>query len=82
MDRGGWMLDVGKAELAGDDGGTGHWSGTLRVFAGSCLESKSLTALVELEDGTTALAQVGPMVSGPDQDLIAVKVVGIDPAPF
>lgn len=82
LDRNGMMLDVGKAELAETDAEAGAWEGTLRVFGGSCLQAKSLTSLVELADGSRALAQVGPKTADADGDLILVKVVGIDPAPF
>ena len=82
LDRGGMMLDVGKAELSTTDPDVSGWSGVLKVYKGSCLESKSLTALIELEDGATALAQVGPKTGSLAEDLIEVKVVGIDPQPF
>jgi hypothetical protein len=82
LDRNGMMLDVGKAELAVTDADSGAWSGTLRVFTGSCLQAKSLTALVELADGGRALAQVGPKTADAEGDLVLVKVVGIDPVPF
>ncbi len=82
LDRSGSLLDVGKADLAESDADTGAWSGTIRVFAGSSLQSKSLTVWVELEDGSRSLAQIGPMMGSAEKDLVAVKVVGIDPAPF
>ncbi len=82
LDRAGMMLDVGKAALAATDPATRGWSGSLSVFKGSCLEAKSLTSLVELADGTRALAQVGPKVADLPDDLIEVKIVGIDPVPF
>ena len=75
------MLDVGKAVLTESDPGPG-WEGVIKVYKGSCLESKSLTALVEMEDGTRALAQVGPKLASLAEDLIDVKVVGIEPRPF
>ena len=75
------MLDVGKAVLAEADPGPG-WDGVIKVYKGSCLEAKSLTALIELDDGTRALAQVGPKLASLAEDLIDVKVVGIDPTPF
>ena len=81
LDRAGMMLDVGKAVLTEADPGPG-WEGVLKVYKGSCLEAKSLTALVELEDGSRALAQVGPKIDSLPEDLIDVKVVGIDPVPF
>lgn len=80
LDRNGMLLDVGRGELAATDEWT--WSGTVQVFAGSCLENKSLTVLLELDDGRRALAQVGPKVADVDKDLIRVAVGGIDRAPF
>lgn len=80
LDRNGMLLDVGKADLRVTD--LGGWKGTLSVFRGSCLESKSLTVLIEVEDGTRALAQVGPKVADLESDLVQVKVVGIESAPF
>ena len=82
LDRNGSLLDVGRADLVVTDSEAGSWSGTLRVFTGSCLQSKSLTALVEQEDGSRALAQVGTMTGTAGKDLILVKVVGVDRAPF
>lgn len=82
LDRNGMLLDVGKGWFSADESEPRSWSGTVRVFAGSCLETKSLTALVELEDGSRTLAQVGPKTAELEGDLIAVKVVGIDPTPF
>lgn len=80
LDRNGMLLDVGRAELAATDAWT--WSGTIRVFVGSCLQNKSLTVVVELDGGHRALAQVGPMIAGAGKDLILVKVTGIDRVPF
>ena len=82
LDRNGSLLDVGRADLTVTDSDVGSWGGTLRVFAGSCLQSKSLTALVELEDGSRALAQVGTVTGTAGKDLVLVKVVGVDRAPF
>ena len=80
LDRNGMLLDVGKAELSATDEWT--WSGTLRVFVGSCLQDKSLTTIIEVDGGRRALAQVGPKVADAGKDLILVRVVGIDPVPF
>jgi hypothetical protein len=82
LDRNGMLLDVGKANLTVTDSAAWAWGGNLSVFTGSCLQSKSLTSLVELEGGGRALAQVGPMTGSAGKDLIFVKVVGVDPAPF
>lgn len=80
LDRNGMLLDVGKAELTTTDRWT--WSGTLRVFVGSCLQNKSLTAILEIDGGRRALAQVGPKVADSGKDLITVRIGGIDPTPF
>ncbi|HEY5685880.1 MAG TPA: hypothetical protein VIY70_10960 [Acidimicrobiia bacterium] len=82
LDRAGMLLDVGKAELQVTDVETAGWAGSVSVFKGSCLEAKSLTSLVELADGTRALAQVGPKTANLSDDLIRVRIVGIDPKPF
>jgi hypothetical protein len=82
LDRNGILLDVGKGWFSVDEDEPRAWSGTLRVFTGSCLEARSLTTLVELDDGSRTLAQVGPKQADLDGDLVALKVVGIDPPPF
>lgn len=82
LDRNGMLLDVGKAELTVTDSELGGWGGTVKVYKGSCLASKSLTVLVELADGSRALAQVGPEVGRLAEDLIDVKVIGIDTVLF
>lgn len=82
LDRNGFLLDVGRADLSVTDPQVGAWQGTITVFAGSCLQHKSLTALVEMEDGRRALAQLGPTAGRPQDDLVAVKVVGIERPPF
>lgn len=82
LDRAGMLLDVGKAELQVTDPKVGGWAGSVRVFRGSCLAARSLTALIELRDGARALAQVGPKTADLPADLIDVKIVGIDPIPF
>lgn len=82
LDLNGMLLDVGKGEFAVVDPDARLWQGTIRVFKGSCLAPRSLTCLVELADGRRLRAQVGPMVSDAGNDLVAVKVVGIDPASF
>lgn len=78
LDYNGWLIDVGKGEFAVDDEETGTWSGTIAVYRGSSLESKLLTGLVEIADGTRSRATVGPKVADLPEDLISVKVRGID----
>jgi len=80
LDRNGMMLDVGKGHFEVTE--LGSWAGSLRVFVGSCLQTKSLTVLVEVETGERALAQVGPVAGDAQGDLIDVRVVGLEPPPF
>jgi len=80
LDRNGMLLDVGRAELTAADEWT--WTGSLRVFVGSCLQNKSLTVLLEVDDGRRAPAQVGPKIADAGKDLILVRVTGIDRTPF
>ena len=80
LDRNGMLLDVGKADLTADAEEHG-WGGTLTVFTGSNLASRSLTVLVEVGGGARALAQVGPKRDEAG-DLVVLPVTGVDPAPF
>lgn len=82
LDPNGFLLDVGSGDLAVTDREAGSWRGTITVFTGSCLCSKSITALVEVDDGRRALAQVGPEVDGTGSELVSLKVVGLEPPPF
>ncbi len=81
LDRNGFLLDAGKGKLTVSDDETGAWSGVVTLFSGSALESKSITALVEV-DGSRALAQVGPAISPTSGEFVDVKVVGVDRPPF
>jgi hypothetical protein len=78
LDYNGWLIDVGKGEFGVDDPGAGSWSGTIAVFRGSSLDAKLVTGLVELADGRRGQATVGPRVATLQDDLVAVKVRGID----
>lgn len=78
LDYSGWLIDVGKGEFAVDDESTGAWSGTISVYRGSSLDSKVLTGLVELADGRRSRATVGPRAATLDDDLVSIKVRGID----
>ncbi|MFO7548489.1 MAG: hypothetical protein R6X29_06435 [Acidimicrobiia bacterium] len=78
----GWLLDVGKGELSVTDPDVPAWSGTLTVSSGSCLEAKSLTTIVELNDGSRGRAQVGPKLDDAGPGMIRVKVVGLAEPPF
>ncbi len=81
LDRNGFLVDAGKGNLTVTDDETGEWSGSIRLFTGSALESQSITALVEV-DGTRSLAQVGPAVGVIGGDFVNVKVVGVERPPF
>lgn len=76
-----WLLDVGKGDLEMIDPDIPSWGGTLTVSAGSALHSKSITATVELGDGSRARAQVGTKVEDAGPGMIKVKVVGLGPWP-
>lgn len=80
LDMNGVMFDVGKADLEITDPSTRSWGGTIRLYDRSALATKSLTALVELEDGRRLKAQVGPKSGDDGKDMMRVKVVGIDEA--
>lgn len=82
LDTNGWLLTVGMADLALTDPVTQSWGGTVTVFRGSSVEGKSLTALLELPTGVRAKAQLGAEEREAGSDLVAVKVVGLEPPPF
>ncbi len=79
-DPNGWLLTVGLADLTVTD--RDAWGGTVTVFRGSAIEGKSLTAILRLPDGREARAQLGADETEVGKDMIAVKVVGLDPPPF
>jgi len=85
LDPDGFLVDVGKASLEREDPESGRrWSGTLRVFVGASLANKTMEAVLELDDGRSGRALVGPRVGEiVDGELIMLKVVGLsDAAPF
>ena len=77
LDMNGVMFDVGKADLAITDPDTHSWGGSIRLFDHSALATKSMTSLLELEDGSRLRAQVGPKSADAGTDLMLVKVVGL-----
>ncbi len=83
LDTNGWLLTVGMADLAVTDPLTQAWGGKVTVFRGSAIEGKSLTVLLEFPDGARGKAQLGAEESAADTpDMVAVKVVGLEPPPF
>ena len=82
MDPAGFLLDIGAAELRIADPDRGTWVGELTIFGGSCLDKKSLTALVETTDGTRSLAQISPFTESERGPFARMKVVGLGEAPF
>lgn len=79
LDTNGSLVDVGKAQLTRRDPETGsHWGGTVRLYVNAALAAKTMPAILELENGSRALALVGPRVGGVvDGELIDVKVVAL-----
>lgn len=77
LDMNGVMFDVGKADLAIIDPDTQTWGGSIRLFDHSALATKSVTSLLELTDGSRLRAQVGPKSGDAGNDLMFVKVVGL-----
>ncbi len=82
LDPNGWLLTVGVADLSVTDPALGTWGGTVTVFRGSAIEGKSLTAVLRFPDGRQARVQLGAEETEAGRDMIAVKVVGLDPPPF
>ena len=82
MDPAGFLLDIGAAELRIADPDRGTWVGELTVFRGSCLDKKSLTALVETTDGARSLAQISPSTGSVDGPFVKMTVVGLGESPF
>ncbi len=78
LDLNGVMYDVGKADLETIDSSTGEWGGTIRLFEGSALTTKSITSYLELDDGRRLKAQVGPRSGEATGDLMFVRVAGVE----
>lgn len=82
MDPNGFLLDIGAADLRIIEPERGSWSGELTVSKGSCIDRKSLTALVETADGTRSLAQISPCGQSERGRFITMNVAGLGEAPF
>ena len=79
LDPTGSLVDVGRADLRRLDGETGSsWGGTIRLFVNAALSSKTMAAILDLENGRRAQALVGPQVGGVvDGELVDVKVTAL-----
>ena len=79
LDPTGSLVDVGKASLQRLDGETGTtWGGTIRLFVNAALSSKTMAAILDLENGNRAQALVGPQVGGVvDGELVDVRVTAL-----
>lgn len=79
LDTNGLLVDVGKAQLHRLDPESGStWGGTIRLFVNAALSAKTMPAILELENGRTARALVGPQVGGVvEGELIDVKVTAM-----
>jgi len=82
MDPNGFLLDIGASVLQIDDLERRTWEGELTVSRGSCLDRKSLTALVETSDGVRSLAQISPAPGSDRGPFIKMSVAGLGEAPF
>ena len=82
MDPNGFLLDIGSSALRINDPGRRTWEGELTVSKGSCLDRKSLTALVETSDGVRSLAQISPATGSEGGPFIKMSVAGLGEAPF
>lgn len=78
LDTSGVMFDVGLGDFEITDPSTRSLGGTIRLFDKSALATKSLTSYLELEDGRRLKAQVGPRSGDAGEDLMYVKVTGIE----
>ena len=72
------MFDVGLGDLEITDPSTRSWGGSVRLFENSALATKSLTSFLELEDGRRLKAQVGPRSGEAGENMMYVKVAGIE----
>jgi len=82
MDPNGFLLDIGASALRITDPERRTWEGDLTVSKGSCLDRKSLTALVETSDGVRSLAQISPATGSERGPFIQMSVAGLGEAPF
>ena len=82
MDPNGFLLDIGAADLRIVEPARRTWNGLVTVSKGSCIDRKSLTALVETGDGTRALAQISPSDKFERGRFITMDVTGLAEPPF
>ena len=82
MDPNGFLLDIGASTLRIADPARRTWDGDLTVSRGSCLDRKSLTAMVETSTGIRSLAQISPATGSERGAFIRMNVTGLGEAPF
>lgn len=82
MDPNGFLLDIGTSDLRIDDPARRTWDGELTVSRGSCLDRKSLTAMVETSTGLRSLAQISPAPGSERGPFIKMNVAGLGQPPF
>ena len=82
MDPNGFLLDIGAADLRIVESSRRTWSGRITVSKGSCIDRKSLTALVETVDGRRSLAQISPSDAFERGRFITMDVTGLAEPPF
>jgi hypothetical protein len=79
LDTTGLLVDVGRADLQRLDPETGaNWGGTIRLYVNAALASKTMPAILDLENGQRARALVGPQVGDVvEGELIDVRVTAM-----
>jgi hypothetical protein len=82
MDPNGFLLDIGSADLRVVESSRRTWNGLITVAKVSCIDRKSLTALVETADGQRSLAQISPSDSFERGRFITMDVAGLAEPPF
>lgn len=79
FDTNGMLVDVGKADLHRLDAESGAtWGGTIRLFVNAALATKTMPAIVELENGNQVRALVGPQVG----ELVEGELVDVHVTPL
>lgn len=80
LDTNGLLVDVGKAELERLDPESGRtWGGTIRLYVNAALAAKTMPAILQLDNGRSTRALVGPQVGDVvDGELIRVRVTALD----
>lgn len=79
LDTNGMLVDVGKANLHRLDGESGAtWGGTIRLYVNAALATKTMPAILVLENGNQARGLVGPRVGElVEGELIDIKVTAL-----